>query len=159
MRSSEPSIDALVDSLRSSPEGAERLSEAARGRMVRAIRASIPERKSRAIDFADLFLPTRRWALLAAVPAVLLTVVLGPLAVRTDLGPVGTVGSEHETTLRLAKADGIALLLIADGQGPHRVYKSSDARRMTSGEVITVTDGAYRDRLEGGPSLVFYQVD
>jgi hypothetical protein len=30
---------------------------------------------------------------------------------------------------------------------------------MTSGEVITVTDGAYRDRLEGGPSLVFYQVD
>jgi hypothetical protein len=127
--------------------------------MVRAIRASIPARKSGAVDFADLFLPTRRWALLAAVPVVLLTVVLGPLAVRTDVGPSGAVGSEHDATLRLAKVDGVAVLLIADGQGPHRVYKSSDVRRMTSGEVITVTDGAYRDRLEDGPSLVFYQVD
>lgn len=132
----------------------ERLPDAARARILRQAR-SRRESGPKAL-LLPLFLPARRFALAAALPALLVTLGLGYLLAPGDrLAP----GLENATMrLHVDKVGDEVVLLIANGDRPHRVYKSSRPNSLPSESVGSITRGSFRDRLDGA-DLVFYRVE
>ena len=129
----------------------ETLSDAAR----RAIlaEASRPAKAPRRLEgFADLFVPARRIALAAALPTLLLAVVL--VAGLPGFRP----GTEAPKQIEARKSGGEVVFLIANGKTVHRVVRTTRPDS-GSGDVFTTTDGRYEDRLESEATLVFYRFE
>jgi hypothetical protein len=146
----ERELEAWREAERRAP--AARLSERVRERVLRGATNGGPAE----IPFASLFLPTRRFAVAAALPLLVLTVAMGYL-----LMPGGTLEPAGEEPVRLSvsKQGDEVVFLIADGQRPHRVYRSTSPDVVDRDQVYTTAKEAFRDRLDAGGELVFYRID
>jgi hypothetical protein len=51
------------------------------------------------------------------------------------------------------------VFLIANGTTTHRVSKRSVPDRASDATTILTTDGSFRDALDSGETIVFYQID
>ncbi len=151
------SMDALVDEWRTGESTqAERLSPGARHRIVsEALRPTSARRAMPALS--SPFLPFSRWALGAAVPAVILAVVLGIWAEPRRQG--GLAVADADTRIQVSKEGGEVVFLIANGKPSHQVYKSDAPYGFRSSSPQQTRDGRYRDGLDGGPELVFYRIE
>lgn len=126
----------------------ERLSERARGRILRDVVRPDPDRS----PWIPLFPPVRRLALAAAVPALV-------LAVLVSYGTLIGTGTDGIAPQLLASKQGDEVVfVIANGDQSHRVSRL--ARPVERhGEAMVVNDGTFRDRLSSDSRLVFYRID
>ena len=126
----------------------ERLSEGARGRILHAAVQPAPVRSS----WIPLFPPVRRLALAAAVPALL-------LAVLVSYGTLIGTGTDGIAPRLLASKQGDEVVfVIANGDQTHRVSRLARPVER-QGEAMVVDDGTFRDRLSTDTRLVFYRID
>ncbi len=150
------SMDALVDEWRNGENRrTEHLSPGARHRIVsEALRPSSARRAMPALS--SPFLPFSRWALGAAVPAMILAVVLGIWAEPRQQDQLAAVG---DTRIQVSKEGGEVVFLIANGKPSHQVYKSDAPYGFRSSAPQQTRNGRYRDGLSGGPDLIFYRIE
>jgi len=137
-----------------------RAAEAPREQLQRTSRARILESVGRTEaprPLGPLFFPVGRLALAGALPLVVLTLMLGFLVTGgPGLAPVGEAGIP---SVQVSKDGSEVIFTIANGQTTHRVYRSGAPDRFDETPTFTTSDGAFVDRLEGGPDLVFYRID
>ena len=149
-------LDRLVRSWREREnEENEVLSASARVRILGAVRGSSP--RAGAPLGAALFLPTSRWAWAAVAPAVALTLALTWLVAPS--GPIPADPLSATPPVSAAKVDGDVVFVIANGGKPHNVYRSTNPGAFDRAPAAVTRDGSFRDRLHGGPDLVFYRID
>jgi len=127
---------------------AERLSEGARGRILRQVVRPAPARSA----WTPLFPPVRRLALAAAVPAIVLAVLVS-YGTLTGTGPDGIA-----PRLLASKQGDEVVFVIANGDRTHSVSRLSRPVER-QGETMVVNDGTFRDRLSSDAQLVFYRID
>ena len=143
-------LNAAIAAWKTSARRSETLSDVVRSRIV----ARAGDRKPRPA-IRTLFLPFRRLALAGALPVVLLTALVG-YATHQSLAPApGLV----PPPILASKAAGEVIFTIANGNRVHNVYLSTSPDRFENSPAFTTRDGAFRDRLDGGPDLVFYRID
>ena len=131
----------------------EQLAAPTRARILEAVTERAAHGGSTA-PLIPLFLPVRRLALAAGLPALVLALALG-YGARIAENP----GEFGEPRLIATKQAGEVVFIIANGGRPHRVYRSTDPARLGTEAAFTATDGSFRDRLDSGPDLVFYRID
>ncbi len=150
-------MDALVDEWRTGENGrTERLTPGARHRIVsESLRPTSARRAMPALS--SPFLPFSRWALGAAVPAMILAVLLGIWAEPRPSGQFAA--TDVYTVIQVSKEGGDVVFLIANGKPSHQVYKSDAPYGFRSNSPQQTRDGQYRDGLSGGPDLVFYRIE
>ena len=142
-------LDRAIDALRESGTEGSGLSDVTRAKIVQAAWA---EASDRAAAYRPTFQPLR-WLTIAGVVPVVLLVVGSMVPREADLGRRGPafVGAE--------KIGGAVVFTIADGRGPHRVVKSTDAARFNQAASQRVTESRFLDRANSGPVVVFYRID
>lgn len=147
-----PDLDSAISAWKNGSVQAEALSEVARIRIL--ARAANPGRH--APPLRALFFPLRQLVLAGALPLVLLTGLIGYVTLQSL---VATPGVEHPPISASKTSDGEVIFKIANGKRVHRVYMSTSPDRFEQAPGFTTRDGAFRDRLDGGPDLVFYRID
>jgi hypothetical protein len=141
-------LNSAIEALRETSANAG-LSDVVRAKIVQA---SWAESADRAETYRPVMRPLR-WLVLAGVIPVALLVVAAILPRPADLSRTGAafVGAE--------KLDGAVVFTIADGRGPHRVVRSTDAARFNGAASQRVRDGRFLDQANSGPVVVFYRID
>jgi hypothetical protein len=137
-----------VSAARSAPAGG--LSDRCRA----AILAATLDRPARPERLVPLFFPARQLIVAGLVPAMLVTV--GVLMSRPESGEAGGHAAPE---IRVAKQGQEIVFTIADGIGPHRVYKSTDPDRFDRSGAIPVRNNRFVDSAAAGPDLIFYRID
>jgi hypothetical protein len=99
------------------------------------------------------FLFPRSQAILIAVSVPLVLTLALLFSLPHSLAP----GQQFEKIVA-AKDDGNVVFTVAAGNGPHRVFASTDPARFGAKEIPAV-GGRFSDRAESGVELVFYRVD
>jgi hypothetical protein len=133
--------------------GTEALSEESRARVLDA--AYQQNRGAGAPSpLVPLFVPRHRWVWAGALPALGLTLALAIVSLprSTDPRPAGT-------RVDAFKVSGEVVFLISNGGVEHRVSKRTTPGLAPAENPIPTRDGAFRDSLESGESLVFYRID
>lgn len=147
-------LDEALTAWHGSDRPTERLSEATRARILDGARRQQGERHG-IEPLAALFLPARRFALAAGLPALALTLILGYSLIPARLG----AGVEPAPTqLQVSKQGNEIVFLIANGRQTHTVSISDKANVVQSRTTFTVTD-SFRDRLQSDSALVFYRFE
>lgn len=152
--SSTPLLDEALAELRRAPTPTGRLSDETRATILQAgLETAGPAER----PLRTLFVPLRKLVLAGALPVVALTLALGwmarPAVETTPLAAHGT------PPVHVTKSGDEVIFLIANGHRPHAVYKSEAANRFDAPPAFWTEDGAFRDRLDAGPDLVFYRID
>jgi hypothetical protein len=99
------------------------------------------------------FLFPRSQAILIAVSVPLALTLALLFSLPHSLAP----GRQFERIVA-AKDDGNVVFTVANGNGQHRVFASTDPARFGAKEIPAV-GGRFSDRAESGVELVFYRVD
>jgi len=146
-------LDEALAAWRGSPLPQESLSDATRGRILDGVRRR--EERPWIEPLAALFLPARRFALAAGLPALALALILGYSLIPAELG--GGV-DQTPTRLQVSKQGDEVVFLIANGQQTHTVSVSDKAHVVHSRTTFTVTD-SFRDRLQSESNLTFYRFE
>ena len=118
------------------------------------ILSRVGEPSAAAQGLRGLFLPAWRWAWAGVLPVVVLTIALGVLGMPQDTGKTKTA-----TRVEAHKLPGEVVFLIANGGVEHRVSRRSIPDGSSRGTSIVTTDGAFRDALDSGETIVFYRID
>jgi hypothetical protein len=71
----------------------------------------------------------------------------------------GLPGTGRPAVVQVAKVGDRVEFTIANGGRSHYVYRSSAPDRFDHKKGVRVTGGAYAERLDDGPSIVFYRID
>jgi len=145
-------LDSAISAWKRHSGGQESLSDVARSRILaRAADSSRP-----APSLMTLFFPLKRLVLAGVLPLFLLTALIGYL---THQGLVGLQRPDFPPISASKTHDGEVIFRIANGTRAHKVYLSTAPDRFDNAPAFTTRDGAFRDRLNGGPDLVFYRID
>lgn len=132
--------------------GGERLSNATRARI---LGQAGDADESRPTPFASLFVPTRRLALAGVVPLLVLSLAMGYLLI----DPVASIGGgDPAVRLEVSKQGEDVVFLIANGERPHRVYRSTRPNAVPD-ELYVTAQRAFRDRLDSRGDVVYYRID
>ena len=145
-----PEVDRAVAAWRNADPGRERVSPAARARLLEAVDAGLVP----AADAAwrpPLFVPVRVLAWGGLLPALVLALALGSLAVRPHGRDVGG------TSVQAVKQGNSVVFRIQNGNRPHTVSRSLDPSG--SWETLGTVRGEFRDRIGDDSQLVFYRID
>lgn len=133
-----------------------RLSQPARANILRAaLEASVAPRRIE--PRIPLFFPVRRLALATALPTVLLAFIAGYLILPG--GMTDPAGDPAGTIVQAMRQGDEVVFVITNGKSTHTVRKLNAPNSLTDGETLTVSEGSFRDRLEGDSNLVFYRID
>ena len=152
----EDALESALAAWRAAEDGSELFSEPVRQRILDEIKGG-GERRLRFSASEPLFFPLRRFALAAAVPALVLALAAGYLLAPGPGGePVLQAGPTHLEVLR--QGDEV-VFVIANGKTTHMVYKSTEIKGLRTAKPVPVTDGVFRDRIDAESSLVFYRID
>ena len=149
-------LDRAIRAWREAEPTRSELSDATRRRVIDEVGSA--RRQIGVRPQALLFVPARRLALAAALPVVALSVLIASWL----WGPTGRLAPGAPTDvprIEASKQAGDVVFVIANGGRPHRVSKSLRPNGLGAAEVITVTEGQFRDRLEADARLVFYRID
>jgi hypothetical protein len=92
-----------------------------------------------------------------ALPTVLLAVIAGYLLVPGAV--TDQAGAPSGTIVQAMRQGDEVVFVIANGKSTHTVHKSNDPNDLSEGESFTVSQGSFRDRLEGDADIVFYRID
>lgn len=134
-----------------------RLSEATR-RRIGAEAALQVERRPWRLAFPGLGLwsLSPRPGLLATVSAIVIALVVLPIALRQAPAPSG----EEAVTVQVENQGSAIHLAWTDGsRGSYTVYKSSDPRDLRRAEVHRVTGNSWVDENPGSSPVVFYRIE
>lgn len=102
-------------------------------------------------------LPVRP-GLLAAMAAIVVALIVLPLAKRHGAGPVGR--PPEVSAIRVTTDGTVVRLAWSDGShDSYRVYKSSDARSLSGAEVHVVKGNVWTDRDPESSPIVFYRIE
>jgi hypothetical protein len=116
--------------------------------------AATPEEAS-PTPFSSLFVPTRRLALAGIVPLLVLSLAMGYLL----MDPVPSLqGRDPSVRLEVSKQGGDVVFLIANGERPHRVYRSTRPN-VGAEEPYVTAQRVFRDRLDSRGDVVYYRID
>jgi len=146
-------LDAAVEAWRADGRPTDELSAASRERILLGALRTLQGREPTP-PLVPLFSPTWRWAWAGVAPVLALTVLLGIVAV-----PPGGERAAAPTRIEARKLAGDVVFLIANGTTTHRVSKRSVPDRGADATTIVTTDGSFRDALDSGETIVFYQID
>ena len=149
-KGSKTRLDRALEAWRSDPVAGGSLSDGARA----AIFDSIAEHEAMR-PLSRLFAPVRRWALAGVVPLVVTLAIGAWVALQRPAATVASEASWGEVT----KVGDRVVFRIANGDGEHRVLKSSRPDRFDPSGAAVVSNGSYVDRLDTDADLVFYRID
>jgi hypothetical protein len=151
-----PILERALEDWRSSRPEEGGLSQPARANILRAAMAAntTPRRIEPRIP---LFFPVRRLALATALPTVLLAFIAGYLLLPG--GMTDPMGDPAGTIVQAMRQGDEVVFVISNGKSSHTVRKLNDPNSLTDGEPLAVSQGSFRDRLEGDSDLVFYRID
>ncbi len=144
-------LERALGAWRSALEKPGRLSDEARSRILDG--ALNPPARETAAGL-PLFVPARRLALAAIVPAA-----LGLLLALLVTGHSGNLAGRIGPKIVASKQNGQVVFSIANGKRAHYVYRSSAPNRIGTGSPEKVVGGVFTDTMAGGPDIVFYRVD
>jgi hypothetical protein len=153
-----PDLDAALLAWRKAPAAGavERLSAETRSSILDATLERSQSDYAAERPLTPLFLPARRM-MLVGFPVLALTLALGWLVRPAEIA--APVAADRFPPVHATKSGDEVIFLIANGQRPHAVYKSQAPNSFDAPPAFWTQDGSFRDRLDGGPALVFYRID
>ena len=147
-------VDRAVAEWRSqnSDESSERLSAGTRARI---LAGATHDRGPARAPLASLFVPIHRLVAAGAVPALMLVMMLNWL-----VPPAGGPAEDSAAgSISAIKTGDEVVFVIANGNRPHRVYKSTSPIEFSGGPTYTTEDGTFTDALDSRANLVYYRID
>ncbi len=151
-----PDLDRALEEWRRSRPAEGRLSQPARANILRAaLKASAAPRRIE--PRMPLFFPVGRLALATALPTVLVALIAGYLLL--PAGMTDPSGDPAGTVVQAMRQGDEVVFVITNAKSSHTVRKLNDPNSLSDGETLAVSQGSFRDRLEGDSNCVFYRID